>query len=113
MTISKLYSIRDTITDSYEPPFTSVNDETAKRMFARIIKNVPTIYDNPQDFSLHSVGTFDSSNGNVYQFPAVQFIISGLNCVKPFETNLTGLNPEASNNETTKVGDDSPVQSST
>lgn len=101
--INKLYSIRDIKTDSYDSPFDSTNDATAKRFFSRILTNVPIMQDHPQDFTLHQVGTFDSTSGQITPLPAVQFLASGLDCVKTLKE---------SPDETSKVSNDTPIQPS-
>nr|UXQ87950.1 MAG: nonstructural protein [Microvirus sp.] len=104
MTIKKLYSIRDIKTDNYDSPFDSENDQTAQRFFTRLMSQVPLMHENPQDFTLHAVGTFNSSNAIIHCLPAIQFIASGLDCLKTTQTDAT--------NEKTKVSNDPSIQPS-
>lgn len=109
MTQIRLYSIRDIKTDSFEPPLASQNDETAKRLFSNIVKSVPTMRNNPEDFNLHSSGTMCTETGLLYPAVSLQFICSGLSCVNPTEVNPT---EKVTTNETTKVSNDTPIQPS-
>lgn len=100
---SRLYSVRDIKTGSFDAPFPSVNDETSKRYFAQVILAVPLMSKNPADFELHYVGDFDNDSSRLLPIEACQFVCTGLECVKNIQDN--------SSDETSKVGDDSPVQS--
>lgn len=103
-----LYSIRDIKTDLFEAPYASVNDATAKRYFQRIAQQIPTIQQNPSDFTLHHVGYFNDANGEIDKLITVQYITSGLDCLKSNQQE----EPDAPQTES-EISDDSPIQSST
>lgn len=56
-----LYSIKDTVAGVCMSPYTSVNNETAKRNFAKVCASV----DYSDDFQLFKVGTYDTDTGKV------------------------------------------------
>ncbi len=104
--IKPTYSIRDQKTQEFLHPITSVNEETAVREFYNTLEQVPLMRTHPKDFDLYYLGSFDTDSGILNPVPAVQFIISGLDCIKSIQqTEPT--------DETSKVGDDSPIQPST
>ncbi len=64
--LQKLYAVRDKLADTYIQPFVNHNDETAKRDFAKNINNPGTpIYSSPEDYSLHYIGEFNNTTGEL------------------------------------------------
>ncbi|WNK13202.1 MAG: nonstructural protein [Microvirus sp.] len=63
-----LYAIKDTVGEEFGPIFGAKNDATAYRSFAQ------TMADNkyPQEFLLHSVGTYNTETGIIEAFPQPQ-----------------------------------------
>lgn len=59
-----LYSLLDTH-NGYAPPIPFTNDEIAKRYFLEMRKENITVKYSPQDFSIWSIGEFDSETGEI------------------------------------------------
>ena len=106
--IKNLYANRDIKTGSFDSPFDSTNDETAIRYFTRVIDAVPLIKSHPEDFTLNRVGSYDNESATLIPLEnGCDYLCSGLDCIK----NIQESSEDAQ--QTSKVGDDSPVQSST
>lgn len=76
-----MYSICDKYT-SYIFPFPAYSDQAAIRNFAAEMNNNPVGKDNPQDFELFKVGSFDSETGKIEViYPHVP-VTTGLNVVR-------------------------------
>ena len=65
--IQNAYSIKDAKANVFSAPFFSINDSVAQRSFEQA-KNDPntTINQNPQDFSLYRLATFDDQSGELH-----------------------------------------------
>jgi len=65
--IQNAYSIKDVKANAFSAPFFSINDAVAQRSFEQA-KNDPntTINQNPQDFSLYRLATFDDQSGELH-----------------------------------------------
>lgn len=100
--MKNLYSIYDQKTRIFDAPFLSETDQAAQRMFERISNNVPVIKDNPSDFDLYYVGTFDGEDGQLKPTNTVQKIINGLS----FTEIPSKENPY---DATTKISDVAPI----
>lgn len=57
-----LYTIYDKCSGLYSEPFTSVNDDVAKRRFKQICVNSPTM---AGDLQLYKLGEYNSSTGEI------------------------------------------------
>lgn len=101
-----LYTIRDIKLNSFDAPFQSENDATAKRMFSRLLKHIPLMNENPQDFTMHSCGSFLTHNGEVKPTP-IQYICSGLDLVNNQPRDKTNAELQKA-----KVSNDTPIQPS-
>lgn len=62
--IMKLFTIRDRMTE-FGFPIPVENEQSAKRYFRSKIANEPMLKDNPEDFSLWYIGTFDTEKGTI------------------------------------------------
>ena len=66
--LTNVYSIKD-LKVGYEPPFLAQNDEIAVRQFHSAAKYGPVeqnrFKQNPMDYELYKIGTFDSATGVV------------------------------------------------
>lgn len=103
---TNLYSIRDTKLNSYDMPWSSQNDDTAKRLMARMLKHIPLMEENPQDFDLYLIGHYDDTNAQI-KTCSVQFIASGLELtLTPPRDDPNAKIPK------TKVHNDTPIQPS-
>jgi hypothetical protein len=65
--IQNAYSIKDAKANVFSAPFFSINDQVALRSFQQA-QNDPntTINQNPQDFSLYRLATFDDQSGELH-----------------------------------------------
>lgn len=60
----RMYSIYDTVTDVFHPPFYAHNIGHAKRAIAEQISNTQSAYSKyPGDYVVYEVGEFDDSDG--------------------------------------------------
>lgn len=62
--IMKLFTIRDRMTE-FGFPIPVENEQSAKRYFRSKVSNEPMLKDNPEDFSLWYIGTFDTEKGTI------------------------------------------------
>ena len=60
-----IYVIYDTETERYMAPWLCENDKAAKRMFAHNIEQIDIWKENPEQFELHFVGTFNDTTGRI------------------------------------------------
>lgn len=61
-----MYSVYDTKSQHFSPPFFQVNEIMATRAFARAANDPASdIHAFPDDFTLYQVGTFDDNNANI------------------------------------------------
>lgn len=70
-----LYSIYDKVSGLHSEPFTSVNDNVAKRRFAQICAGSQNM---AGDLELYKLGDFDSSRGLVAGYEQASFICGGV-----------------------------------
>lgn len=80
-----LFSIRD-VKSGFHDTFSAPNAEHATRSFAGCV-NTPGnfIHDFPEDFSLYSVGVFDSSTGHIDGFKVPKFVTDAVSLVSKIE----------------------------
>lgn len=60
------YAIKDNLAERFLTPFICHNDNEAKRMFMTTVNdhdNMPIINENPQDYELYKIGTWDDNLG--------------------------------------------------
>lgn len=62
--IIKLYSIWD-VYNGFAPPVVMPNHETAIRWFEDMKRENATIGNNPEDFSVHYIGTLNTDTGEI------------------------------------------------
>lgn len=68
--MQKIYAIHDITAEIYTTPFYAVNDATAARIFANARSTPGTsIFDNPEDFRLYRIGSYDEQTGNIIPEP--------------------------------------------
>lgn len=77
--IKKLYSVRDSVADQFMAPSVADNDNVAIRDF-RIAMNRTDLflYQNPQDFDLFCIGTYDTNSGLISPVDPPKNICTGL-----------------------------------
>lgn len=72
-----VYSVRDSKADCYMVPFFVSNDAVALRMIANASCDSESMLSaNSEDFSLYSIGEFDSDSGVILPLPAPKFMSS-------------------------------------
>lgn len=59
------YCVKDELTDRYNSPVLMINDDEAKRAFKSQVNNIQIWKDNPADFSLYNMGTFEEETGDM------------------------------------------------
>lgn len=59
------YAVKDAMTERFMNPALSESDDVAIRQFRSNINNIPLWRDNPQDFDLFSLGTYDDATGEI------------------------------------------------
>lgn len=62
---ANIYTVKDEMTGNFLNPTTIKTDQEAIRMFKYQINNTAIWTDNPEDFSLYKVGTFDDETGTI------------------------------------------------
>ena len=73
--LHKIYAIHDITAELYTQPFYAVNDQTAIRSASNLVHNPgTTFYDNPEDFRLYLLGTYNDETAEIYQTAPV-FVI--------------------------------------
>lgn len=74
-----IYSIRDNKAETYNTPWYSVNDATAKRSFAQAV-NDPNhdLAKDAQDYDLFWIGLWDDQTGHILPAEAPKHLCNGL-----------------------------------
>ena len=62
--IFKLYSVKDELSE-FAAPLPFQDEAQAKRYFRYTAENNKMMADNPEDFSIWEIGTFNSENGYI------------------------------------------------
>ena len=65
----ELYSVKDEMTSQHLAPVMMRNEDEAKRQFKTQVNNIQLWKDNPSDFSLYRLGTFDEDSGEILYKP--------------------------------------------
>jgi hypothetical protein len=70
--IIEMYTIYDMKTEAHKFPMSSTNEQT----FIRAVKNAlkegtSELAQNPEDFAIYRVGTFDDSEGKIHPIPPI------------------------------------------
>jgi hypothetical protein len=99
--IINIYSIRDIKASVHQFVVECENDLTAMRLTERMIFNVATMSEHPEDFHLYQVGTFDRETG-LLKACDLRFVCDGLSL-------MTELNEKREDHAQTKIGDETPV----
>lgn len=65
--IVTVYAIYDSKSRSYSMPYFAINDQVALRSFMQLaLDNGSEVGRNPEDFSLHQLGTYDNETGTLF-----------------------------------------------
>jgi len=74
--ILKAYSIKDSKTQSFAPPFFNSTHGEAERTFVRITKNPQSVISEfPDDYDLFYVGEFDTATGKLTELQTPQHVV--------------------------------------
>jgi len=69
----QMFSIKDQAIDEFDRPFFSPSTGLAIRMFGDEINNDQSpMHRHPTDYTLHHLGTFDTTSGEFVTIPPVQ-----------------------------------------
>lgn len=64
-----LFSVKDELTSHFLAPVMMLNEDEAKRQFKSQVNNIQLWKDNPSDFSLYKLGSFDEESGEILYKP--------------------------------------------
>lgn len=62
--IFKLYAIKDELSE-FAAPVTIETEEQAKRYFRQLVETTKMIKDNPEDFSIWEIGTYNTESATI------------------------------------------------
>lgn len=79
------YAVKDLMTNRFMTPALSDTDETAIRQFRSNINHINLWKDNPQDFDLWKLGTYDDETGEIIYNP--EKIANGRSVYAPVQNN--------------------------
>ena len=77
--IYNMYTVKDELTNNFKAPVLMMNDSEALRQFKGQVNNIQLWKDNPSDFSLYKVGTFDEEKGEI--IPEMEKLAGGRSVV--------------------------------
>ena len=84
--IHNFYAVKDNLTGKFYNPIAIDTDEEAKRAFKSYIKNTPIWKDNPSDFTMHKVFSFNDENGETIQLD--DEIANGRSVIDEWQTKI-------------------------
>lgn len=74
--MQRIYAIHDITAEVYTTPFYAINNATALRILCKAVRTPGTsIFDNPEDFRLYSIGSYNEQTGEI--IPHVVFELIG------------------------------------
>lgn len=79
-TLAEIYAVKDELTGTFFTPIFLKGEETlkqAERVFSEMVNNNPIWKNNPNDFGLYRLGTFNEKNGEIRQDYNIEKINSG------------------------------------
>ena len=79
-TLAEIYAVKDELTGTFFTPIFLKGENTkeqAERVFGEMINNNPIWKNNPNDFALYQLGTFNEKNGEIRQDYGLEKINSG------------------------------------
>lgn len=78
-----LFSIYDSKVNSYQSPFPTTHQGYALRHFESLVNDTSSPYgQNPSDFTLFSIGSFDTDTGKLEPLQAFENLGQGLQFLK-------------------------------
>lgn len=73
------YAVKDLMTERFMNPALSQDDNVATRQFRSNINHIPLWQDNPSDFDLWCLGSFNEETGEIVYKP--RKVINGRSCL--------------------------------
>lgn len=77
--ILNFYAVKDLMTERFMNPALSQDDNVATRQFKSNINHIPLWQDNPSDFDLWCLGSFNEETGKIIYKP--RKVINGRSCL--------------------------------
>ena len=77
------YAVKDLMTNKFMSPALSESDEVATRQFRSNITHINLWKDNPQDFDLWRLGTYNDETGEITYNP--EKVVNGRSCYVPVQ----------------------------
>lgn len=77
--ILNFYAVKDLMTERFMNPALSQDDNVATRQFKSNINHIPLWQDNPSDFDLWCLGSFNEETGEIVYKP--RKVINGRSCL--------------------------------
>ena len=74
MKVFKVIAVKDELTNSFLQPTFIESLEEAERLFAYQINSIGLWKENPEDYSLYDIGTFDQETGSIIGINPVKVI---------------------------------------
>lgn len=79
----KIYSIRDSKAEVFNPPFFKKTHGEAERDFTTLCNDdKSTVFKYPDDFDLYHMGIYDDVSGKILPLDTPQHIVKAVQCVK-------------------------------
>lgn len=79
------YAVKDLMTERYMNPALAENDDVAIRQFKSNINHINLWKDNPSDYDLMCVGSFDDESGEV--IGELRKVVNGRSAYNAFKEN--------------------------
>lgn len=80
----RIYSIRDSKGEIYNPPFFNKTHGEAERNFRDLANDKQTtVGRHPEDYDLYYLGEYDDQTGKLASVDTPQHIVKAVNLVKP------------------------------
>lgn len=83
--IMSFYAVRDLMTERFMAPALASSDQEAIRQFKSNINHINLWKDNPQDFDLWKLGTYDDETGEIMYKPSK--VVNGRSAYVPVQTD--------------------------
>jgi len=86
---AKLFSIRDSKSELFCPPFLSRTHGEAERNFSKVANDPKSqIFATPEDFDLYHLGTFDDATGSIEVLKTPEHVVKAIHCLNANVTQM-------------------------
>ena len=83
MAVQKVFSIRDTKSETFHSPFYAPTHGEAERTFRTAVNDEKTmLHKYPEDFDLYFVGEWDQNSGKMTTMDTPQHIVKAINVLQ-------------------------------